>query len=563
MKQFIKKLLQTYLHSLKVTTALIVFIFFIVNWLSYSLYIRFDISRTGRFRLAAATKLVLKQLPDQVTLEAFFSGKVPDAYLQQVKLSRDFLQEYASASGGKIKIVFIDPDSSDTGKERAQTLNIPQSQISVQGDNALEVKRIYLAVALSFGDDVQVIQNIVNTRFLEYELTSKIYRMAYPGERGIGVLVGHGKISTGSENPIESLKFADSTFSSFYGNMQSVDTSEEEIPSSVTTMLIVGATHLSDMDKYRIDQFIMRGGNIIFSLSGMIPDLERGTVLPISSKIIDFLKHYGFTLGSDMLFEPVNFLPIRRPYPGNSFFTQEIPYPIWIFSNKTTLNQEYVMTKGVPGLFFPWTSSLKLNDKVFLEDSKEENKKVKDKKKYKGKMIVLAKTSDSAWSHSDGTLYLAPQVVAGLLKDSSQQKNKGSFNLAGYAEGWFASYFSGDNKIPAGASRNYLKESEKIAKIMVIPTSYFMTNQFVQLAEQANFSNLSFVLSALDVMNGLEELVESRNKNVSDPALPVMEIALKRVWTIVNFILPLIGILIFGLFRFYNRRKISKKVYLA
>ena len=553
------RLLKKYINSRKVTTVLLVVIFFLLNWLSYNLYVRFDLSRTGRFRLTSATKRILTKIPDQVTLEAFFSSKVPDAYLQQVKLSRDFLREYASASDGKVRLVFIDPDSSNSSKERAQALNIPQSQISVQGDSELEVKRIYLAVALSYGDDVQIVQNVVNTRFLEYELTSKIYRMAYPSERGIAFLGGHGRISLKAESPIESLEFANSSFESFYGKMETVDTSEQKIPANITTLLVVGPVHLSPMDEYRIDQFIMRGGNVIFSISGMIPDLERGTMSLVSPDVINFLKHYGFTVGADMLFEPKNFLPIRRPYPGNPFFTQEIPYPIWLFAKEETLNEKHVTTAGVPGLFFPWVSSLKINEKVLLKSVQE---KKGAKKSKKGRILVLAKTSDQAWSHSDGTLYLAPQIIANLLKDPSRrEKNKGTFNIAGYAEGRFASYFSRDRKIPKGASRNYLKESEKEAKIMVIPTAYFMTNQFVQLSQQANMANLSFVLSVLDVMNGLEELVKSRSKNISEPILPVLEAVVKKVWTMLNFLIPLAGIVGFGLLRFFKRRKISKKVY--
>ncbi len=549
------------MNSRKVTTVLLIVVFLLLNWLSYNLYLRFDLSRTGRFRLTSATKRILKKIPDQVTLEAFFSGKVPDAYLQQVKLSKDFLKEYASASDGRVRLVFIDPDASTSSKERVQALNVPQSQISVQGESELEVKRIYLAVALSYGDDIQIIQNVVNTRFLEYELTSKIYRMAYPGERGIAFLDGRGsRISLNAESPIESLELANTSFESFYGKMETVNASEQDIPANITTLLVVGPASLSSMEQYRIDQFIMRGGNVIFSVSGMVPDLGRGTISIVSPEVTDFLKHYGFTIGADMLFEPKNFLPIRRPYPGNPFFTQEIPYPIWLFAKGETLSEEHVTTAGVPGLFFPWVSSLRIDEKALLEPAKE--KKGVLQKGKKGKIIVLAKTSKEAWSHSDGPLYLAPQIISNLLKDTARrEKNKGTFNLAGYADGRFASYFSKGGQLPEGVSRNYLKESEKRARIMVVPTSYFLTNQFVQLSQQANMANLSFVLSVIDVMNGLEELVESRSKDISEPILPVLEAVAKRVWTMLNFLIPLGGIVGVGLLRFFIRRKITKKVY--
>ena len=561
MRVFMRRFLAGYSESKKVTTILLVLLFLLTNWLSYSLYTRFDLSRTGRFRLTSATKKILRDLPDRVTLEAFFSSKVPDAYLQQVKLSKDFISEYASASNGKVRLVFMDPDSSDSSKERAEELKVPQSQITVQGEGDFEAKRIYLAAALSYGDEVEVIQNVVNTRFLEYELTSKVFRMAYPGERGIAILSGNSSISVDNQSSIESLGIIDNSLESFYGKMKPVNTSEEEIPPDVTTLFVVGPNYLSPVDQYRIDQFLMRGGNVIFCISGMYPDLQRGSIQATSPEVTGFVGHYGFTIGSDMLFEPKNYIPIRRPSQGNPFVVQQIPYPIWLFSTKKTISDQHVATVGMPGLFFPWVSSLKINEKVFLEPKAQDDSKGGSKK---GKMLVLAKTSKDAWSHSGSPLYVAPAFVAGLLKEtqeSENMKNKGTFNVAAYAEGRFASYFSKERKIPRGVSRNYLKESEKDARIMVISTSYFMTNQFLQISRQSNFSNLKFVLAILDVMNGLEELVESRGKDVSDPALPPMEAFETRIWTMLNFLVPLLAILGFGFWKLLRRRKTSRKVY--
>lgn len=366
----VRDFIKNYAKSWTVTTVLLIILFFLTNWLSYGFYIRFDLSRTGRFRLSSATKDILRNLPDKVTLEAFFSSEVPNVYIHHAKLSRDFLREYASASRGKVRIAFIDPDSDESSLARARALKIPQARISVRGKSELEVKRIYLAVSLSYGDKREIIQSVVNTRFLEYELTSKIYRMVYPGERGIGILSGQGNIALKGRSAIESLEAVSNGLKPFYGEFKEINTSEGDIPSDITTLFVIGPSQLQPIDKFRIDQFIMRGGSVIFSVSGMSADLSSGRVIPTSQSVLDFISTYGFTIGSDMLFEPKNHVPIRNPAPGNPHLVQTNPYPVWIVSQEDSLNQDHITTRGVPGLFFPWTSSIKINeDKLLPPDS--------------------------------------------------------------------------------------------------------------------------------------------------------------------------------------------------
>ena len=384
--------------------------------------------------------------------------------------------------------------------------------------------------------------------------------MVNPGERGVGILSGHGNISLNNQSSIESLEILSNSLEPFYGKLKEVNTSEDEIPSDITTLLVVGPTELKPIDKFRIDQFIMKGGNVIFSVSGMGPDLNSGRVIPLSPDIIDFIKNYGFVIGSDMLFEPENYIPIRKPAPGNPFLVQTIPYPVWLVSKNDTLNEDHVITQEMAGLFFPWASSLKIDKTRLLPPvpSSEE------KPGQKGKILVLSKTTSDSWSEVKAeTIFLAPQMLAGSLQNkvTDGSKNKGTFNMAGYAEGRFRSYYAERRPLPPKVSRRYLKESEKPARIVTITSSYFMTSQLLQLAQQMNLSNVSFVLSALDVMNGLEELVGSRSKDVSDPALPNISTAEKNIWTTLNFLLPLLLIVGLGFFQLWKRKKISQKVY--
>ncbi len=529
-------------------------LFFLVNWLSYSVYIRFDLSRIGRLRLTSATKEILRKLPEKATIEAFFSAKVPNAYLQQVKQARDFLTEYAGVSRGKVKLVFLDPDANEDAKERANNLKVPQSQISIQGEGDLQLKRIYLAAVLSYADQSEIISDVINVRALEYDLTSRLYRMAYPKERGVAFLSAHGSFGLGNkdQNPYASLDALSETLEKFYGALKPVNTSEAEIPSDVTTLIVAGPTNLSPLDKFRIDQFILRGGNIIFAVSGIQISLENGRGFPTSPDILDFISNYGFNIESNLVLEPKSHIPITRRAPGNPFFVQRIPYPAWIIVDKSNMDQNNLISKGLPGLFLPWTSNIKINTSKLIQD---------EKTKEKGTMIVLAKSTSDAWSMKDN-VFIVPEMLSNALKDAQSKKENKIHNLIVYAKGKFESYFK-KNEPPKEAPKNYLTKSKKEAQILSISSPYFLADVPLRQAGQKNLANISLLLSSLDIMNGLEELVDSRGKDVSDPALPSMQPWKIRTWTIANFLLPLLGILLYGFLSYLKRKKISSQTYKA
>ncbi|RME90404.1 MAG: hypothetical protein D6767_06905, partial [Candidatus Hydrogenedentota bacterium] len=136
------------LNSKSVTTWLILIVFLLLNWVSYGLYIRFDLSRSGRLRLTSATKKILKKLPEPVRIEAYFSEDVPESHIAQVKMLRDFLTEYEASSGGNVILQFLDPDKDEDAQSRANDFGIQPIDLGMIGEKGTEIKRIYLSVVL-------------------------------------------------------------------------------------------------------------------------------------------------------------------------------------------------------------------------------------------------------------------------------------------------------------------------------------------------------------------------------------------------------------------------------
>ncbi|MDH5718627.1 MAG: GldG family protein [Spirochaetia bacterium] len=532
--------MKNFQNSKKITTILIIILFLLINWVSYGSSFRFDLSKSGRLRLTSKTENILRNLPEKVTIEAFFSNEVPASHIQQLSYLKDFLKEYASASKGKIKLIFLDPDTDEEAKNRASHLGIRPARMGSIDQKKQEISAVYFSLALSYGSDNQIIDNILNVRLLEYELTGRIYRLAYPGEKQVGFLSNHGEFNTrelmqNADNFATVQAFKDS-IQTVYGNLVDIDTEKEEIPSEVTTLLIVGPNRLSPIDKFKIDQFLLRGGNIILAMSGMSISLQTGQATPADVDVLSFFKNYGITISDDMVYERKNFLPFRQPV--GPFQVIEIPYPIWVVAEERYMHDSSLITKDLPSLFIPWTSSIKIDEKQLIDG---EDKKID----------ILIRTSTEAWTEKNN-IFIAPNAI----KESLQNKNQtttGQYDLAAYLKGRFNSYYS-SNPLPKEAPKEYLKASEKPGQILVIGSPYAIINIGVL---QSQGVNMNFFLSTLDIMNDMEELVEVRQKEISTPPLPSMEQGEKNLITLLNFLLPVLFIGALGAFVAYRRKNLS------
>ncbi|MCB1199194.1 MAG: GldG family protein [Leptospiraceae bacterium] len=521
------------------TTILLILAFLSTSWLSYGFYFRADLSEEGTLRLTDSTKKTLRNLPQPVNIEAFFSSDVPDAAVVQVKTMRDFLTEYAASSNGRARLKFLDPDSDQDAKTRATELGISPAPIGSLNQRKQEIAKVYFSVALSYGDKIDTIPNILESRILEYELTSKIYKMAYPNERTIAFLAGHGQFTLAeSDNPFYSLNLLKENLETLYGSIKSIDTNSDDIPNDVSTLLVVQPENLSEIDRFRLDQFLMRGGNLIYTASGMALNMQNGMATAAATDSADFLKEYGIELGSDMVLDPENYLPLPRRM---GFQIVEIPYPVWVVSPRQTLMSDHTLMQGIPLLFFPYTSPLR-TDAGKLPTGKDSGFEVD----------FLARSSGRSYTQSNFVM-IDPMRLKDVIDNPNVEKqNTGSHNLIVHVRGKFKSQYI-DKPLPPNAPKEFIKEASNAGRLLVVSTPYAFSDLGAQRSQGLN---LNFLLSAIDTMNGMEDLVALRKKQKSSPQVKNMGYGLMQMLTFLNFFLPVAGIGSIGLMRYLRRRKL-------
>src|ERR1700744_184506 len=148
-----------------------------------------DVTENGQFTLAQGTKNIIAHVQEPITLKFFYSKKVAADYAQidaYAKRVRDLLEEYAARSGGKIVIQEVDPEPFTPAEDEASA-----SGLTGAPTDTGEVVYFGLIGTNSIdGKEVVPFFNAEREPYLEYDLTSLIYRLSTPKRAKVAVISG-------------------------------------------------------------------------------------------------------------------------------------------------------------------------------------------------------------------------------------------------------------------------------------------------------------------------------------------------------------------------------------
>lgn len=510
-----------------VLTVSIVGILVAFNFLSAHHFLRGDLTETEEFTLAPSTKRILKELDDIVSIKVYFSKKLPPHLMSLRRQVYDLLEEYKSYGKGNIHIEYVDPGEDPNLARRVRFLGIPQLQVNIIEKDQVQVANIYLGMAVMYSDKKGVIPMVDSIETLEYDLTSTILKVTRDQPKTVGLLMEYGPHSVDKDYSLirEALEKQ-------YRVIEVHLKEEKKIPDTIDTLVIAGCKEIDDEAKFGIDQFLMRGGRIVFLIDPM--EIRVGTLqaTKIDFHLDDMLEGYGIKVNHDLVLDRVHVMASF----SSGFIRFHTPYPFWPKVLEPNFAQDQPMVSKLESLVLPWTSS--------LEASQKEGDSVK--------VITLAKTTPYAWRQKE-YFDLSPRQDYRAMAS-----NHGTFSLAMLASGRFKSFYR-DKDVPGtkGKAGNILKESPE-THIVVLGNSNFIADWFISDFQE----NMVFFLNVIDWLTLGEELIGIRSRGVTDRPLIELTDKQKAVIKFLNiFAVPaLVGV--FGLLRFYFRRK-KKKVMMS
>ncbi len=481
-------------------SAVFLVILILLNVLSNSLYLRFDLTENKRYTLSQATIETVQALDKPLNIYLYFSDNLP-SYMTNLKQSLiDTIMDYKSYSDKKLDLTVKDPLENKNIEAKVIKMGIPKVQVNVfEGDEA-SIKAVFLGMAITYGSSREVMPIIQSAHNFEYELTSKIKKLTRNKELTLAFLSGHGEWSIYSE--YSRLK---ESLEKLY-KVKDVNFQTGRTLEGVDTLIVSGPKEtITEEDAFRIDQFLLRGGKAVFLMDKYRLDMGELKTIPLDLGLwISFLKHYGISIAngvvSDSMSARANFQQSSSQFSST--------YPFWPKITPPGMNDNNPVTSMLSSFVLPWASPLVL------------------KTEKKQRAIHLAKTSPFSFVKKGDRINLTPiKRFNPHLRKKLEKKDR--FLLAGVLDGEFESFFKNKDvkSLMDDTGINAFLEKGRPTKIAVVSTSHFAKNEMLEQFP----NNERFILNIVDWLNLDQGMISIRSRSVIERPLARLS-ANERFW---------------------------------
>ena len=472
-------------------------IVFLLNMLARMVNFRFDLTQNKIHSLSAATKRILKDLDDIVTIKIFMSEEIPE---QLASIKTDlvwFIENYEKIGGGKVKTKSADPNKNAEAEKEVNNLGIPPIEFSTLKKDKFEVSRGYLSVVVSYGDKNEIVdlQNLSN---LEYNLTSAVKKVTQEKLKTVA-------ISAGEETETSEISFVNQLLEKSY-EQKSFSLGEETEFDPTIDVLVINAPKetVSQNAEKVIDQYLQNQRGVLFLLDQYSVDNSL-TPGKVNHGLNNLLAYYGITFRDGLILDPSSALAAFRTSQGGII----VPYPYWVKITPDGLNSKLPPTASLQTLTLPWASALETD---------------------KG-AEWLVKSSAKAWQETTITSLFPDQK---LVPPKGEEKE---FVLAAVQTNPISSFFEKDS------------ENKKEVRMAVVGDADFIKDNFVMEHE----GNFQFFLNLIDFLAQEKDLIGIRSKPVINRPIRPLSDQEKQAVRVGNLALPLV-LIVATYFLIKNRR---------
>lgn len=225
---------------------------------------RLDLTENRLYTLAPGTARIVGNLAEPVNLYFFFSTEASTTYPALRTYGtrvREFLQELASRSGGKLRLTVIDPQPFSEAEDRAAELGVRAVPLGGEG------KSFYFGLGATNSTDGRAAIDFFDPAkesFLEYDVAKLIHQLSTPRKPVVAWLSslpmsgGFDPMSGQASEPWLVLGQAEQLF-----DVRPLQMDAKAIGADVDVLAVVHPKGLSPATQYAIDQFALRGGHVL------------------------------------------------------------------------------------------------------------------------------------------------------------------------------------------------------------------------------------------------------------------------------------------------------------
>ncbi|MDP8985039.1 MAG: Gldg family protein [Pseudomonadota bacterium] len=225
---------------------------------------RLDLTQNKLYTLTSGTQQVLAELKEPVNLYFYFSrdaaAKQSPLIMPYATRVREFLEEVAARSGGKVRLRVIDPQAFSEDEDRAAESGLQPMQTG-NGES------VYFGLAgTNSTDGRSAIPSFQAEReeFLEYDVAKLVHELGTPKKPVIGLMSSlnmQGRFDPASgamSDPWPILAQIQQLFT-----VRALTSDIDHIDKDVDVLMLVHPKQLPAKTLYAVDQFVMRGGKVL------------------------------------------------------------------------------------------------------------------------------------------------------------------------------------------------------------------------------------------------------------------------------------------------------------
>jgi gliding-associated putative ABC transporter substrate-binding component GldG len=559
-----------------------------INFLASIVHSRIDLTKEKRYTLSKATKDLLKNIDSDVQIDVFLKGEFPAGFRKLANSTDEFLQLLKDRNGSKIHYRFISPQDEMPGtngvKYEDSLVNLGASPINltVQVKAGQENKRVY-PVALMKYKGSQALVNLYGggkRMITPVEMNSAEALMEYQFAKTLDGLVHTTKplvgYSIGNSEPVIGYKIVDGgaqyldprtadleqTLRNNYQLFTLNLNNQPFIPDTFSALIIVKpSVQFTEQEKLKIDQYIMRGGKVIWFIDNLIAEQDSLHYKPEiiaydrNLNLTDLLFKYGVRINTDLVMDlQCDFMPFAVGGSGDNpqyEFLHWNYYPLFESNGNHTINKN---TGLISGRFVNSVDTITATGikKTILLSSSSNSRTIGTP--------ALISTNENRNAPEDEKFKKTNIPVALLLegKFTSLFRNRASKlqidSLAFYGTP-FRDVSKEDNKMIIVADGDMVLNdvSPKDGPLPMGLNFYTVNTQY-----EYQFANRDFLLNCLEYLVNKPGIIETRNKDIVLRLLDTQKVKDQRTtWQFVNIALPVLLIILFG----FIYQQIRKKKY--
>ena len=446
----------------------------------------------------------------------------------------------------------VNPSESET-IEFVQKYGI--QAIQYKSENQQKVAALGLVV--EYNDDFRVIPVQIERSLFGYvvsgletigESINESLQSLMSNVQSIGYVTGHGELSLQDER--QALNF--NKMVSAHYQIEELNLVENDIPMNMSCIVINGPkADFAEEELYKIDQFIMRGGNVMFFVDSLVEQggspYQAAEYVPNELNIDKLLNKYGVKRNYDYVMDTNCYSTSSPEYGKVNLYWAPI-------MQKDSLAKKSVITQNLGYLIFLQNGSLDIS-------GAENNSNLKS--------TVLVKSSPESWAQSERIMLnpifmtppeasnFAPQNLAVMIegKFDSAYTEKPEFETSDESAEATENQTKGENQL---TTENHLASAKLPGKIFVTGSSYVTTYQILDGQDTSPIS--MFFLNVIDYLNGNEEVCTMRTKGLGINVLTIKSPALATIAKYFNQFGLVILVAVAGLIVVRSRAKRRKQI---